>query len=210
MEQNEPYGEPQKQRRTPRQKQTLTFEEFSALREELHTISTSWPLAACLCWYLGLRVTEALRLTWGDIEDLATQTPLMHIPAEITKNHNPRSLPIPRPLARRLRAAHAANAPFGPRDFTTTAIITKENSIVAYSPRAFQKALAVAAQRRKLRHCTPHNFRHTFATRLLQHTDLRVVQLALGHRSITTTALYTHPGIEDIDLAMTKTFTEEL
>jgi len=63
-----------------------------------------------------------------------------------------------------------------------------------------QKAVKEAARPAKVdKHVTPHTFRHSFATHLLQNgydigcsLSARTVQELLGHKDVKTTMIYTH------------------
>jgi site-specific recombinase XerD len=68
------------------------------------------------------------------------------------------------------------------------------------SARQLHRVVSSAAARAGVtKHVGVHTLRHSFATHLLeQRTDIRVIQVLLGHKRLDTTALYTRVALKAI------------
>jgi integrase/recombinase XerD len=129
----------------------------------------------------GLRISEATTLEIGAI-DRANQ--VLHI---IGKGNKERLVPLPQPVLGelgRLWLTHHNHRWLFPNHYGDAPL---NNRVLS---RTFAAAAAAAGIRSGV---TPHTLRHSYATRLIENgIDIRIVQIVLGHASITTTAIYTH------------------
>jgi integrase/recombinase XerD len=137
--------------------------------------------ALMTCYGAGLRVSEVVALK---ITDIDSQRMLIRIEQGKGRKDryamlSPRLLDVLRRYWQAFRPTHYLFASWKPdRHLSTTSL---------------QVACKEAAARSGLRkRVTVHTLRHSFATHLLENgTDLRIIQVLLGHSQIDTTTRYT-------------------
>jgi len=140
-----------------------------------------------LLYGAGLRVSEMLSLTTKDID---SKRMVLHV--RDTKNRHDRIVPLPPSALKELRTYWAKCRPTGPLLFGSPHRPERGRSLTREAVLLSLRKAARAAGLTTLR-IYPHLLRHAFATHLLEMgTDLRTVQILLGHRSLQSTARYTH------------------
>lgn len=176
-------------------------EQIPKLTAAAATLPHPYPLAFYLMLHTGIRVGESVKLSWCDlIYDHFPKTAL-ELTANMTKRHRARVIPISRALHDRISAIWFGTA--NRRGFAlANYALAARPAGVAVSTRSIERRFQSAAHKAGDFNLTPHMLRHTFATRLLRVSNLAVVQQALGHRRISTTAIYTHPTIDDLKTAI--------
>jgi len=142
--------------------------------------------ALSVAYGAGLRASEVLSLKISDID-----SDRMVIRVEQGKGRKDRYVILSEHLLKLLRAWWKAAHPQG-------WLFPGQNPVNPLTPRQLNRACHAAAQMAEInKPDSLHTLRHSFATHLLeQKTDIRVIQMLLGHKKLDTTALYTRVGLK--------------
>jgi integrase/recombinase XerD len=132
----------------------------------------------------GLRVSEVVGLRVADVDSARM---VLHV--RQGKGHKDRLVPLSVRLLGELRDYWRR---YRPASWLFPGAKPGTHVSVALVQRSCQRAARAAGLGKRV---TPHTLRHSYATHLLEAgVDLLSLQKLLGHRSLQTTALYTHVG----------------
>jgi integrase/recombinase XerD len=140
------------------------------------------------CYAAGLRINEACHLR---VEDIDSKQMLVHV--RHAKGGQERITLLSAKLLEVLRSYWREEKP---RHWLFPGK-TPDRPLASDTARQALERICLDAGLTKK--CTPHTFRHCFATHLLDAgVDLVVLQALLGHHSIKTTSRYTHISVQRI------------
>jgi site-specific recombinase XerD len=142
--------------------------------------------ALSVAYGAGLRASEVVSLKIADIDSAR-----MVIRVEQGKGRKDRYVMLSEHLLALLRAWWKEARPQG-------WLFPGQNRVNPLTTRQLNRACHAAAQMAELdKPVSLHTLRHSFATHLLeQKTDIRVIQVLLGHKKLDTTALYTRVALK--------------
>ena len=142
--------------------------------------------ALSVAYGAGLRASEVISLKVSDIDSAR-----MVIRVEQGKGRKDRYVMLSEHLLELLRAWWKAARPQG-------WLFPGRDPVQPLTTRQLNRACHAAAQMAEIdKRVSLHTLRHSFATHLLeQKTDIRVIQVLLGHKKLDTTALYTRVALK--------------
>jgi integrase/recombinase XerD len=140
----------------------------------------------------GLRASELEGLRPGDIDSAR-----MVIRIRQGKGQKDRYAKLSAHLLATLRDYYKR---YKPREWLFPSLMRKGSPLHPNAITALARIIAKRAGLQKV--VTAHTFRHSYATHMLDAgADLRTIQVLLGHRSISSTAIYMHVSQAKIDAA---------
>lgn len=161
----------------------LNKEEIKTILEA--TTNFKHKLTLFLLYYSGLRLSEVIHLQW---EDLDWERKIIHL--KTAKGEKERIIFFHEALLKPLKEYGIDKR--GP-------ILRSERGGL-YTGRAVEQIVKQSCRKAGItKRVTPHTFRHSFATHLLEAgADIRHIQKLLGHANLQTTQIYTHVANKDI------------
>ena len=177
----------------------LRPDEVGQLLDAAETLGGCWATLFLVAVRTGLRKGELLGLHWREV-DFEARTIMVKFnnwrgQLVTPKSGKSRMVPMTGDTAdalRRWRERHAHEVVF-----------SKPDGQIVRDPHSVNRALHTALDRAGLRRVRVHDLRHTFASHLvLKGCSLRVVQVLLGHHSVTTTERYAHVADEQLAAAV--------
>lgn len=151
----------------------------------------------------GLRSGEVVKLTINCLTIANQPTDSVLVPETIAKNKRRRTIPMsPRLKSIIFAMLESIWQPDGVS--ANHYAFYARHTLGHISQRQLERTIKSASQVMLGKPIYPHVLRHTFATRLMQQTNARVVQELLGHKDIRTTQIYTHPNNKDLENAINR------
>jgi site-specific recombinase XerD len=161
------------------------------VRQVLHYVHKPYyQICLSTIYACGLRLSEGIALRVADMDSARM---LIHVRGG--KGNKDRYVPLPQPTLMRLRQHWQTHRhPVWLFPPVWPGVVAPYLATEPMDIGNVQRALRLAVQEAGLqKHATVHTLRHSWATHLLEAgVNLRLIQVWLGHRSLRTTALYTH------------------
>jgi integrase/recombinase XerC len=152
-----------------------------------------------LLYSSGLRVSELTALAWRDID---RRTEVVRV---LGKGRKERIVPVGATALTALEDYRRRWPASARRDGTAVFLNTRGTRLTTRSVARIVARYTEAAGTRM--HASPHAFRHSFATHLLNGgADLRAIQELLGHARLSTTQRYTHVDFDRLAAVYDKAF----
>lgn len=181
----------------------LNLEIDSILAQAKDSCLRDWMMID-LALFTGLRNDELINLTVECIKSYETITNILVLPGTISKGGFSRDIPLNPDIRTNLEIFLNSKEDVGEEILPWSYLFVSKYTHNKLSTRDFQRIVSTISKNAIGRSIHPHVLRHTFATRLLTVSNLRIVQKVLGHKNIQTTQIYTHPSNDEISEAMKK------